>query len=346
MRYSLSSRFQGTLLTAALGAELGTYGCLEHPHTKEGTCDLEPEGSSSTPASLAGWHPGLMSSLKASTPIPWGEAAVQCARVLVHAGRWNEFEMAAIGVRLTAGRLTTGAILAQSRSREASSTAEYALAALPLALFFYEDEAKQRQLLLQTAKLWQAPPGAEAGLLAVGYAIAQVLKDRLERLMLVPQTIAYLKQSTANPTDILLDLIETLEQAQALLGQGAGLYAAIEQLRAKAAYSGNEAMALAFYCFLSTPDELHLSLLRAARFREAASVVCALTGALSGAHNSLNGLPLAWRIDSPLPLLWDLSNVELKQLAAQLFAVWSGLYDPATPLPTSAIEAAGVIRPR
>jgi ADP-ribosylglycohydrolase len=252
--------------------------------------------------------------------------------------------MAAIGVRLAADRLAVGAALGKPRA--SLKAAEGALATLPIALFFYDSEIRQQQLLVQTVQLWQAPPDGEAGLLAIGYAIAQVLKERLERLTLLPQILAYLKQSTAKPTASLLNLTKTLEQVQTLLQHGAGLYAAIEQLRAVTTQSESRAIAIAFYCFLSTPDDLRLSLLRAARSGEVAPAACALTGALSGAHNSLNGLPLSWRINSSIPLLWGLSSEEMNQLAARLFAVWSGVYASGTVTNASAIAAPGVIRPR
>lgn len=346
MRHSLVSRFQGTLLAAALGEALGGYSQLPQTLQRKGTREASQKTSPSTPTTLVGWHPGLTSRLELATaPTPWGKAAVKCARALVHAGSWNEFEMAAIGVRLTADRVATSTALTQARSRKAFP-AEYALATLPLALFFYENETKQPQILRQTAQLWQAPPEAEGGLLAVGYAIGRGLNEQLERLTLLPQTTAYLKQSTVKPSDTLLDLIGALEQTQTLIQQDAGLQAAIERLRAGVTYPCNEAIALAFYCFLSTVDDLHLSLLRAARCGEAASIVCALTGALGGSHHGLSGLPLAWRIASPLPLLWELSNVELSQLSAHLFTLWSGSYNPGKPRSTIAIAAPGFLRPR
>ncbi|XGV94953.1 MAG: ADP-ribosylglycohydrolase family protein [Leptolyngbya sp. BL-A-14] len=345
MRYSLLSRFRGTLVAAALGEELGTYSRLEQAFQQSST----PETGQclpSAPSGLTHWHPGRPTNLKRPPLAPWGKAAVKCARTLVQTGRWNELEMAAIGTRLATDKLVTGERLTRSRPQDAFSAAECAIATLPLALFFHDHERKQQQALRQTLQLWQSPPDSEAGLLVIGYAIAQGLSERLNPLTLMAQTMAYLQQSIANPTDTQLDLMLQLEQTEALVQQGAGLYTAIEQLRTKSTHAGNAAIALAFYCFLSTPENLRLSLLRAARCSEATSVVCALTGALSGCHNSFNGLPLAWRQESPLPLLWEVSNVELSQLATHLFTVWSGSYTPNVALPTSAIAAPGIIRPR
>ena len=347
MRYSLLSRFQGTLLAAAAGDALGAYGWLGQRLTTKGSDALDQGALSLTATNLADWHPGITirHSGASAYSAPWGSAATSCARVLVQAGRWNELEMAAIGVRFTADRMATAAP-GHPRTGPSLVAAECVLATLPLALFSHDDISRQQQQLIQTVHLWRCPPGTEAGLLAVGYASAQVLQERLDRLTLIRQTITYLKQSTANSTAPLLDLMDTLEQVQRLLQQGAGLHTAIERLRARATYLDSTAIALAFYCFLSTPNDLHLSLLRAARSGDIAPVVCALTGALSGAYNSLHSLPLAWRTGNPTALLWGLSDQEMKQLAADLFAVWSGVYNPATATNILAIAAPGVIRPR
>lgn len=344
MRYSLLSRFQGTLLAAALGHELGAYW-----RSQQSIPQSRVDGSGQTwsaAGSLTGWYPGLNSESALSKQLSGGRTAVSCARVLIDCGGWNERELAAIGMPLTTSDVETD-FAKERRSGGGLGTAvaaELTIATLPLTLFFHEDESRQQHYLLRTLKLWHCPPDAEAGLLAVGYAIAQVLQNRLWLQTVLPQTIAHLKQST-NSTAPLLDLIDKLEQAQTLVQQRYGLYTAIEQLQARTCCTGNEAIALAFYCFLSTPHDLRLALLRAARCGEAAPVVAALTGALSGAYHSINGLPLVWQLAaSPL---WGITDSTLHQLATHLFAAWSGVYAPALQMmPNVAIAAPGIIRPR
>ena len=346
MRYSLLSRFQGTLLAAAVGAELGTCRQLKQSLA---AVEANSHDQGMSPVTFVTLRDGRSKSTigqsSASLPSPWVSAATSCAHMLIQTGgSWNELEMAAIGVRLCTARMAAGQRM--ERSHTPFIAAESTLATLPITLFFHENEAKQQRLLTQTVQLWQCPLGTEAGLVAMSYAIAQALQGRLEPLTLVPQTVTYLKQSTANSTPLLLDLVDALEQVQTLLQQGAGLHTTIEQLRARANHLGNRAIALAFYCCLSTPDELPLALLRAVRSGEAAPIVCALTGALSGAHNSLNGLPLAWRVGSSTRSSGRLSDQAMNQLAAQLFAVWSGGYALTTSTNRLTIAAPGGIRPR
>ena len=345
MRYSLLSRFQGTFLAAALGYELGAYSRSRQAIAKNRTDGSEPVAWLA--ASLTHWHPGLgHGSALSSQPSLGGRMAISCTRTLVNPGGWHERALVAIGKEFgiseaetgVATRIRSGGVLPETIA------AELTIATLPLALFFHDDQNRQQQRLLQTVKLWHCFPDVEAGLLAAGYAIAQALRDCLEPQTLLPQIVTYLKQSTASQSTPLPELIGTLEQTQTLVKQGAGLYTAINQIQIGQQQTGNEAIALAFYCFLSTPYDLRLALLRAARCGEAAPVIAALTGALGGAYQGIGGLPLTWlATDSHL---WGITDTALHELAAHLFAAWSGVYAPAERMGVAAIAAPGVIRPR
>jgi hypothetical protein len=236
---------------------------------------------------------------------------------------------------------------------------EAAVAALPSAMFFHENKAKLR----------------ETAILAVGYAIARTLKNKLDPATAIEQTIAYLKTDNA--------LTELLLQVQLLLQRGADLETATTHL-CKSATEARERqgegekklqtesivnpenlipIALAFYCFLNTPEDLRLSVLRAARCGIAGQLTCALTGALSGAYNGAAAIPVEWRQVSsatlePQPLvcgrepsLWRSgSDAKIVELANNLFAVWAGVYRPDADLESSAlaraVAAPYVIRPR
>jgi hypothetical protein len=159
--------------------------------------------------------------------------AISCARALVNPGGWHERALVAIGKEFVISEAETGVATGIRSSGVLPETiaAELTIATLPLALFFHDDQNRQQQRLLQTVKLWHCFPDVEAGLLAVGYAIAQALRDCLEPQTLLPQIITYLKQSTASQSTPLPELIGTLEQTQTLVKQGAGLYTAINQIQ-------------------------------------------------------------------------------------------------------------------
>jgi ADP-ribosylglycohydrolase len=254
---------------------------------------------------------------------------------------------------------------------------EAAVAALPSAMFFHENKAKLREKIMLAIEVWpnENKPEWETAILAVGYAIARTLKDKLDPATAIEQTIAYLKIDNA--------LTELLLQVQILLQRGADLETATTHL-CKSATEVRERqgegekklptesivnpgnlipIALAFYCFLNTPEDLRLSVLRAARCGIAGQLTCALTGALSGAYNGAAAIPVEWRQVSSAtlepgslvcgrePSFWGTgSDVKIVELANNLFAVWAGVYRPDAGLDSAAlaraVAAPYVIRPR
>ncbi|MEH2438639.1 MAG: ADP-ribosylglycohydrolase family protein [Nostoc sp.] len=203
------------------------------------------------------------------------------------------------------------------------------LATLPVALFFHENPIKLRQNLLHVLKIWEDDPIIRDGTLAVGYAIALALTEKLNPLTLIPQTISFLGQT---PTSIPKKLLTV----QNLLQQGAGLS------RAQAEFAKEEQLsntiAMAFYCFLSTLEDFRLSVLRAthnSNFMQDATplnleATGAITGALSGAYNGISGIPINWQVlllQKNCPT-WGLTSLsQMLKLADAFVAVWSGVYD-------------------
>jgi hypothetical protein len=254
---------------------------------------------------------------------------------------------------------------------------EAAVAALPSAIFFHENKAKLREKIMLAIEVWpnENKPEWQTAILAVGYAIARTLKDKLDPATAIEQTIAYLKTDNA--------LTQLLQQVQILLQRGADLETATTHLCKSATALGERQgegekklptesivnpgnlipIALAFYCFLNTPEDLRLSVLRAARCGIAGQLTCALTGALSGAYNGAAAIPVEWRQVSSAtlepgslvcgrePSFWGTgSDVKIVELANNLFAVWAGVYRPDAGLDSAAlaraVAAPYVIRPR
>jgi len=254
---------------------------------------------------------------------------------------------------------------------------EAAVAALPSAMFFHENKAKLREKIMLAIEVWhnENQPEWETAILAVAYTIARSLKQRLDPATAIEQTIAYVKTDNA--------LTELLLQVQILLEQGADLETATTHL-CKSATALRERqgedekklqtesivnpekfipIALAFYCFLNTPEDLRLSVVRAARCGIAGQITCALTGALSGAYNGAAAIPVEWRqlssaavesqrlAEGREPSLWGTgSDAKIVELANNLFAVWAGVYNPSAGMNSAAlaraVAAPYVIRPR
>ncbi|MBW4678933.1 MAG: ADP-ribosylglycohydrolase family protein [Microcoleus vaginatus WJT46-NPBG5] len=307
MQYSILSRFEAALLGAAVGEALGA------------------EYQVSSQMSLAHlWtgvsHQGLSQLSRDSQNCPvlpsWGGIAVAGAQSLIQAGALdlNEWRAKWENIR---PELFTGT--------------EAVVATLPVALFFHENEAKRQAQLQQAVASVPNTLQSRDGVLAVGFALTQALKEKLDAATLIPQMIDYLEETLADEVD--RAFVSQLGQVQTLLQQRAGLeMAKLMLVRHQEATPNTTPIALALYCFLSTLEDLRLSVIRAARIGRAPQITCAITGALSGAYNSTAGFPVAWRTQSSQPemdsntRLWGVGVTEILQLAARLGAAWSGVY--------------------
>jgi ADP-ribosylglycohydrolase len=204
------------------------------------------------------------------------------------------------------------------------------LATLPVSLFFHENILKLRQNLLRVLEIWEDNPVVRDGTLAVGYAIAQILTEKFHPRTLIPEMIAFIGET---PTS----LPQQLLKVNTLLDRGAGLERAQVELSREEKLSN--AIAMAFYCFLSTLEDYRLAVLQTTQcsniwkkddWRLHSYNISAITGALSGAYNSNAGIPVGWQIlySQANSTAWGLSNFSgIVELADGLVAVWSGLYN-------------------
>jgi hypothetical protein len=304
MKYSLSNRFRGVLLGSLVGELLAT-GNL---------CDR-----------------GFASSL---LTVPTSDPSTEPSQ------RFFEFsQMATNGAESLIRQGTLILDEWQFPSSEMTGTgSEVAIATLPIALFFHEDKTKLRQNLLEATTAW---PQASEGALVVAWAMARSLQEQLNPKQIIPQILDELEVRET-------PLGQQLERVQSCLETGAGLHPLLRQLRREQAGSRtpphSPAIALAIYCFLSTPEDFHLSAIRAVRGSNCLPLTAALTGALSGAYNSLLGIPTSWRLAASRTE----SGSQRLQLADRLLAAWSGMYDisatsPSLPL---AVAAPHVIQSR
>ncbi|MGK7899895.1 MAG: ADP-ribosylglycohydrolase family protein [Hormoscilla sp.] len=193
---------------------------------------------------------------------------------------------------------------------------------LPYALFFHEDAEKLRRKLNQLAagQLSGSVGETKDATLAIGYCLLQIALEKFDHRSIIPQIINYIQSDG--------ELTSELEQVQTLLLVGASLETASSVL--------SNSIAKALYCFATTPEDFRLSVMRALRIARAQpQLVAALTGAMSGAYNSIVGIPVSWRMamaqmsDKILLPCWGVtSGAEIVQLASNLFAAWSGVYWP------------------
>ncbi|NJM69146.1 MAG: ADP-ribosylglycohydrolase family protein [Scytonema sp. RU_4_4] len=298
MRYSVVSRFKGTLLGAIIGEKIA------YSHRKQ----LQGAGTLKIPS------------------LHWSDMAILCAESLISLGRFDAEHW-------------------RQRQQQEFTNLENSywaiLATLPVALFFHENTTKLRHNLLLATEIWQNDPLVRDGTLAVGYAIAQSLTEKLSPIDLISQTISFLGETQTNLPQKLLEVHHLLEH-------GAGLE------RVQAEFGKEEKLsniiAMAFYCFLSTIEDFRLGVLRAIQDSYRSPAIGAITGALSGAYNSAVGIPVTWQV----MLMQQRSAKDSKQLANAskmvelsdaIIAVWSGVYNIAPHL-DEVIEESSVMKPR
>ncbi|MGB5963161.1 MAG: ADP-ribosylglycohydrolase family protein [Coleofasciculaceae cyanobacterium] len=311
MRYSLLSQFRGALLGSLVGEILGSNkGRMPSRLLLKASSDQDNQ-----------------SLVALATQLNWSQIATCGIESLIHCGRLD----------LEDWQLRSSKVESLSLLKNTANSSEAALATLPIALFFHDDQSKLRQQLQQAAAHWQQTEENE-GVLAVGYAIALALTEKLNHT-LIPQILSYLGNAQTR-------LGQQLQQVQNLIDKGAALNSAVHQLRQEAKLQGGTdtvcAIALAFYCFLSTPEDFRLSLSRASLITYQPQLTSALTGALAGAYNSNMGIPIGWRLEANQINM----SIQRLKLSEQLLAVWSGAYGVSViePLPWAAIAAPRVIR--
>lgn len=306
---SLDDRFQGAFLGIVLGHRLGR---------------LQP-GSGP-------WSP--------DSSHHWGELIPRLTQNLIEHPRLNlsdYWKIAAPGE----GKPQPEPKPTPPQPQECNSGSEVAVGAFPLALFFHDNFNALQQLGAnqpeQVAPVWD-------GVLAMARAIAQILTQNPELDQLIPNLLQQLPIASA--------LTAQLEQVQTLLQQKASLETAVRQLTQTPSPQQKvlgdfepqnwTALALGFYCFLSTPEDYALTVLRSLQTRYHPEITAAISGALSGAYQGLIAIPVKWRLELSDPCVWPLTHPEIEnnpvqpnptqgellQLAQNLFALWSGVYRP------------------
>jgi hypothetical protein len=206
-----------------------------------------------------------------------------------------------------------------------SSWGQMILATLPVVMFFHENPVKMRENILELQKIWkwQDEPIVRDGSLIIGYAIAQSLNEKLNPRTLISETVSFLdKTSTSLPQQLI--------KVNDLLKRGVGLETATRELSSPEQLTSN--IGLAVYCFLSTLEDFSFTILRANQNHDFASpdVTGAIAGGLSGAYNSMVGIPVNWQISSSVTNspTWGLENfAQMLKLADTMMAVWAGVYD-------------------
>jgi ADP-ribosylglycohydrolase len=233
--------------------------------------------------------------------------------------------------------------------------AALAVALMPVMLFYHDSPLQMRQQLNRIVTAWGGTTEAQIEVVAVAQVMAHILRQpfQLSTSQQPDPTLTALVSSLQRESSAAsAPLVPLLEQVQTAIAQQSDLATTVSALRRLRLGTSPTAIAQAVYCFLSTPDDLELVVRRASQITGSPAVVGAIAGAIAGAYSGIAGMPLTSsllkaqlgsRLNST-PYL-ESEQVDLRHLAASLFAVWSGATEPS-PLLSAAIAAPGVIRPR
>lgn len=319
-QYSLSSQFQGAFLGTVLGYRLG---------------QIKPRSENLSPG----------------YSLNWGELIPQLAQSLIKYQGFNPIDYWALVTnhREKSPKLEISQKPSIPCPQGLNSGSEAAIVGFPLALFFHDNLISLKQL---RSNIPEQLPSVWDGVLVMATAIAQILTQNPELHQLIPNLLKLLPTESA--------LTAKLKQVQTLLQQKASLETAGRQLTqtSKLSYSPQPtvpnhfepenwtALALGFYCFLSTPEDYSLTVLRSRQTRYHPQITAAISGALSGAYQGYIAIPVKWRLEFQDPSIWPSTDPEIEnnpvelnptqeellELAQNLFALWSGVYHPLKPM--------------
>lgn len=213
-------------------------------------------------------------------------------------------------------------------------TAERAIVAmLPLMLFFHDDRPKLREILINVSHSWELDWETCSSAVAIGYIISRSLTESFNAETIVAQLL----DEAINLHPLLFQELRTIDRQ---LSQSESLHQVAERL-IQTLHPIFAATILAIYCLLLAPEDLSLALRLADRISSQSQFICALTGCLSGAQNSIAGIPLNGYLATQHRDRWLLA-------ADSLLATWAGV-DPAhraDALAPVAVAAPRIIQPR
>ena len=218
---------------------------------------------------------------------------------------------------------------------------------LPLALFWH-DNLPQWQQRVYEQLLPGAEPDLQAGVLGIGGAISTICTEKVSSQHFIPYL---LQQDWIRGTA----LQAQLSQVQAQLQNHASLMTVLSQLNPDKQTDASpltSAIAMAFYCWLSTPDSFALTLSRTLTLPYPSRLTALIASALSGLSNGMSGISLHWQQALLASKPSQLSRQGSLAQADQLLTFWSGSYDQQqsfslpTQLEQTALSAPGVLRPR
>lgn len=205
------------------------------------------------------------------------------------------------------------------------SASEMILICLPLLLFFHDQPQELKKQLFTLAQQQNYSLSSQSAIIAYATAMVWILREQLCEASLFRDLEAISGETNYKILQTLQIDLENRETITSLL------------------LSPCEEIWLALYCFVTTSEELLLTMRRAEKLTAVNPLLFSLVGALSGAHNGVSVVPIPWRCQLRQ------EKEKWKKKLDPLFATWSGSYEFAKisePLKQSAIAPINMIQTR
>lgn len=210
----------------------------------------------------------------------------------------------------------------QIAAKQLHSLREYQnalLPLLPLIIFFSDNQDLFGSIIAQCQFKTSNETEIKADILIWSYIVAVVAHQQKKSLnpnihIIVTQLLATFKIKTT--------LIDKLEIVSKGLEEGITWQELTQELLKQANW-GQIAIALAVYCFASTPQDFRLSVKRAANLNtELAKLTTTLTATLSGAYNGMTTIPWSWRSINYNEQIYQQTQI----IGTDLWKSWLGIY--------------------
>jgi len=183
-----------------------------------------------------------------------------------------------------------------------------AMRAAPIGYVYQNDPKKLREVAHATGICTHGHPTADAACIGAAYLVKLAL-DQTPPQDMIPQLLAFTQGISQEFDEAILKVPQCLEwedEEKALdsLGQG---------------WIGEEAVALALYCFLRYPDDYKKTVLRGANTNGDSDSIACIAGAISGAWLGVDAIPKEWvgSIEKAEQLALLAERLRLKVVEAQ-----------------------------
>lgn len=158
-----------------------------------------------------------------------------------------------------------------------------AMRTAPIGLLYHRDQTTMLRVAIASSQITHGHPCALAGGVATALAVSLAL-DNTPPLAIL-ETVVEVCQPIST------EFAAHVARVPALLGTSPA--AAMVELGE--AWVAEEAIACALYCFLRTPDDYRATVLCGANSEGDSDSIACIAGAISGAYNGLDAVPVEWR---------------------------------------------------